>query len=1240
MSKNSAQLLKNRSFRSKSPILATLNKSSGQTLPKQTVPSQGCDACGHANPASAKVCLNCTAPLNAPCPQCHQPVAVGSKFCGQCGAPLTASPPAATPSPPAKAVAALRPPMPAALAEKIGAAAVKAANERREVTILFLDVKGFTAASHNLDSEDVYHFINEALSNLAEVVYKYEGTIDKFTGDGLMALFGAPLAHENDPERAVRAALEMQTVIQPVRDRIKEAYGFNFRIRIGVNTGPVIAGKVGNQQHMEYTVIGDTVNLASRLEKAAEPGTILVSPETYQRTRPIFTYEPTAPLTLKGVPEPVQAYRPLAVLEQPGNVRGLAGLQVPMVGRGEDLARLQEALAMVQQADERRIALISGEAGLGKSRLVAEFQTSLAQQEVKLYQAGCMAYARSRPLWVIADFVRAMLSLSEVAPINIQHDTLQRHLNQLDLDHTDIMPYLNLVLGLPQVDPAIEKRLSLMDAVMLQKQTHAALRRLLLAQAQEKTSVFIFEDLHWIDPASRDFLTYFIQTSADIPLLMILVSRRLETQTVIRVLLKIAAEIPGHLIDIPLQALPETDSRLLLDQLIHQTGSQAQTLKKEIVDRAEGNPFYVEEIIRMLIDQGGLETDEAAADKSWRITPQASTLLKNVPGTVKGLILARFDHLPEGVRRSLQRAAVLGASFPASLLQQLCDITPKTMAAHLKQLVTRQFLIEQPFRSEPGFRFQHALLQETLYSTLLKRDRRHIHTQVAQAIAHHPAWPADEKTEMLAHHYVESTTPAKATPYLITAAENAAQRCAYEVARHYYQQAIPLVPDATNGQEETYFQIRLGLGRALKYTSDFPAAIKLLTEVRQQLWASHSADNAATVTPVLVEVFRQLADIRQREGTYDEALIYLDTGRQLLGEDAPQTEPKLWRAVLDRMAWIRFRQGQLDEAKKLIQRATGGLTLENTEDPVQLASLYNTLGGIAWQQGNLDQAIEHVKGSLELHERVKYLWGKAIAYANLGVLYDAQSDWPQAVTYYQQALDLQETIGDRQNQTSSLINLGVVHTRMGDYQTAHHYLSDALTLAHQIGDSMYLAASQINLTELAILQSDYQAAVKHAEEAQRVADEIENTELQIQARRLQALILAEQNDLSQGLVLAEQALQMAQGADLSAEVANCYQSLGTLHTTAGNYELAEQHLRQAQELISDQNDPYRYGQVLLAMGHLYCAKAKKQIPGDFSARAMTIFEEAAAKFRTIGSSHFLDLTQVVMNDIQAHQHFS
>ena len=689
-------------------------------------------------------------------------MAGGSRFCGRCGTPYRPADPQPEqrhPSPllPSQSIKPglvdngnglragrdqppllpeagpvtdyLRALMPTALANKIDAAAPQITGEQREVTVLFLDVTNFTAASHRLDSEDIYLIIDEAMRLLVEVVYKYEGTVDKFTGDGLIALFGAPVAHENDPERALRTSLEMLQVLQPLRQRTMTQYNFDFQMRIGINTGLVIAGSLGNDLHMEYTVIGDTVNMASRLETAAQPGSVLVSFSTYQRTRPLFNFVTLPPLVMKGFPDPVRAYRPIQVREQPGSVRGLPGMQVQMIGRNRDIARLHYAMQVVKNEGRRRISLISGDAGLGKSRLVVEFCESLRTQNIRFYQGNCLAYARSRSMWVVAEIIRGMAHITEIDPIEFQIERLRRFIAEQRLDEAEVLPFLLHVLELKLLECKDEDDSEQVAPNSLQARMNEVLSRVLLS-FQDSPFVLVFDDLHWVDDASRQFLVNLLGSSEQIPLHLILVTRDFERLTAVRPIIDTCAAYKESFDDIRLRALSVDESRLLVNQLIWQASAEIEQLNEVIVERAEGNPFYTEEIVRMLMDKGGI-TEHA---DMWKTTDRARYLLRSVPGTLRGLILARFDQLPPELRHTLQQAAVLGRSFPARLLEQLHNGDMDSLLEQLNDLISRQFLQEDAGSVEWGFSFRHTLIQEAVYSTLLKRDRRSLHGLVAQVI--------------------------------------------------------------------------------------------------------------------------------------------------------------------------------------------------------------------------------------------------------------------------------------------------------------------------------------------------------------------------------------------------------------------------------------------------------------------------------------------------------------------------
>ena len=1122
--------------------------------------------------------------------------------------------------------------MPTPMVEKIRSTAVEILGERREVTVLFLDIADFTATAHALDSEDIYLLTDEAMRLLAEVVYKYEGTIDKYTGDGLMALFGVPVAHENNQERAIRAAMEMQTVLQPLQKRIKKDYGFDFRARIGINTGLVIAGQIGSDLHMEYTVIGDTVNLANRLQAAAELDTVLVSFATYQRTRPFFDYKVLPLLRVKGKPHPLRTFRPLGLREKPERVRGLPGLQVPMVGRQDALERLQHTLTQVCQHRHSRVVLITGEAGVGKSRLVAEFREVVAQTDVSFFQGSCLTYARSKPLWLVANVVRDMMGLAETDPVEVQREVLQAYLDRLELAHNDVLPYLNDVLALEQPDARIEVRLRHLDNAVLQKLTHAALRRVFLAKARLAPIVLVFDDLHWVDPASRDFLEHLIRSIDDVPLMIVLVSRDAERKTVIQPLIAAAEKRPDWLVDIQLGPLSQAEAQLLVDQLVKGTTYETQTLKRRIAERAEGNPFYAEEIVRVLLEQGGL----TGGNGVWQVTPQAKELVEEVPGTLKGLILARFDRLTNSLRRTLQKAAVLGSSFPVGLLQRLNGASPETIVTQLSALEARQFLIASSLGLEQGYMFRHALIQEVVYRTLLKRDRQKIHKQAAQVIERGTFWLPDERTEALAYHYAESADPSKALPHLVAAAENATRHCAHEIAIQHYRRALALMQDQSTCPSEQFMRVQINLGQALKFVGAYAKARQTLEEALQCLLPMSLKVEPAVLLPILIDGLRELADIRVREGALDEAVTHLEAGLNALGDEAARSHPRLWRLLVERLAWVRFRQGKLEEGFTLASSATLGLASVGRDDPMTLASLCNTLGGIFWKWGNLVEATGYVGRSLELYQSLGYAWGMAVAYTNLGVLHYAQGMWSQAAEHFGRAYALRRENGYLPEQAVSLNNLGLLRMAMGDHDQAQKDLETSLTISQRLGDDYGVVYAQVGLAHLAVTQSRFKEAAAHIEVALGLPDATGEDQA-IYARWLWALIQAKEGDLQAGLESAEQALQMARQTGLAEAEADCRRVLGLLRARAGDYLEAEALLRESVDLCLQLKAPYGQGLALLELGHLYqgLARADDTARVEWRARALTALNQAAEQLEGLGAAYDLERARAALHQLKA-----
>lgn len=1208
-----------------------------------------CQQCGYANAPQSAYCRHCAAPLVIICPGCRQTTPAGRATCEACGESLVLRGDDSAESPAdnnhGARLAALHALMPPTLAEKIRDATATTVGGRRDIAVLQVGVRGLTGIT---ESEERYLLRDQVLQSLVEVIYEFEGHVDRMTETGVLALFGTPVMHENDPERAVRAALSMLARLQPLQQRLQAEHGSAPTLHIGVHNGSVIAGQMGQAWRMEYTVVGDTVRLAAQLEEAADADTILVSSAVHQRTRPIFRFQALPLLNRPNWTDTIPVFRPLGIRQRPGRVRGLPGLQVPLVGRQEPLAQLHRSLDKAVHSHQTQVVLLTGDAGVGKSRLLLEFRASLEQRQRAgaVYEGSCQTYTRSRPYWVVAELLRNLLGIGENEPPARQTAELTAYVETLGLEPGEVVPYLAHLLGLSKTQPAIDARLQLFDAGMLQKLTYAAVRQIILAETALTPTVLIFEDLHWVDSASWDLLLYLIQSIGDVPLLLLLVSRDDQWERLHR-LTEMTAYFASPLAHIGLQRLSSVESRQLVNRLLPIDDVEADALKEQIAARAGGNPFYTEEIVRMLMDEGGL----VQRDGAWRIQPQAQALLRTVPGTLQGLILARFDNLEESLRDILQKAAILGMAFPAKLIVALEAVSAETVTRRLQQLVNRQFIMQAPWGHEAGYLFQHALIQEAIYGTLLKRHRRRFHRQVAQVVEDHPDWFPDERNELLAHHYHQSGQPARAIPYLLASAENAADHYANETAVHYYRQVLDLLgraqDDATRRQAA---QAAVGLARALKLLGQYAEAGQVMATALDGLAGVPAA------ALMHVEALRESADILQREGDYDQAVTLLEDAlaetdladRDLAESDladhdlaeqdlATQPLPRaLYRSLIERLVFIRFRQGKLAEAQNLAQAAVERWSPEGLEDPATLASLYNHLGGISWQQGNAESAIVYVEQSLRLYQHLGYSWGLANAYSNLGVLYAQSGRWSDAVTQFEQALQLRDNIGDIPSQAISLANLGMVRLSLGDHAAARQDATKGLAIARRLGDRYQSAKLYHILAQIDHVEGHADDALKHAQIALHLADEIGSQDIAVEARWMLALSLLAFNEIVAAQDAVQQGLQLAKLAGLVDGEADCLRVLGILSTRAGDYVKAETSLREAIELFRQIHDPYRQGLSLIALGQLYEELTRTDAP-DWRAKAQETYVEAVAQLGAVEAAHDLGQARQALARLEAQQ---
>jgi class 3 adenylate cyclase len=551
---------------------------------------------------------------------------------------------------------------PAPLIDKMRAA--RLTGERKPVTAVFADVVGSTSLAEQMDPEDWTVIVNEAFDLMSKAVFRYEGTIAQLQGDAMVAFFGAPVAHEDDPERAIRAALEMIEVTDEFARQLKATQGIDFRIRAGINSGPVLVGNVGSDLRYEYTALGDTMNVSARMEAAAEPGQVVITANTFRFVRDAFDVEDLGEISVKGKAEPVHAYRVIGLKAVRGRRRGLesVGLSSPLVGRSAELDALRSLFSVVS-AGRGRVAVIVGEPGIGKSRLLTEFNAAIADAKPTWIEGHCVSYGQTLPYHLVLDLVRTTFAIPFAASETQAKAGLGEGLRSLLGDEAaDVEPYLAHLLALP-LERGEAERVQL-DPDTLQGRYVAALHRVVRALAAKAPLVLVLEDIHWADPASVDVVLGLLPLVVQQPVLVLAAGRGETDAPGWRIVTQTRSVFGDALTELRLQPLTEGDSRTLVANLL-EIESLPDTVRDAILKRSEGNPFFVEEVIRMLIERG------AIVQHGERWIANETIHAVEIPETLHGLLLARIDQLPDAAKRSLRVASVIGRQFPVRVLESV-----------------------------------------------------------------------------------------------------------------------------------------------------------------------------------------------------------------------------------------------------------------------------------------------------------------------------------------------------------------------------------------------------------------------------------------------------------------------------------------------------------------------------------------------------------------------------------------
>jgi class 3 adenylate cyclase/tetratricopeptide (TPR) repeat protein len=1142
-----------------------------------------CAACDADNPAEAKFCAACGRSFAVPCPRCGQGNRPGSQFCIECGALLRAvtDAPERDPAPRSVAPSSYTPPY---LARKILASRNTIEGERKQVTVLFADIKGSTELIRALDTEEAQQLLDGTVKVMMDAVHRYEGTVCHALGDGIMALFGAPIAHEDHALRACYAALALQEGMRRYADQVRRTQGALVEARVGLNSGEVIVRLISDDLHMDYTAMGQTVHLASRLERLAREGTSLLTAETLALVEGYVEVRAMGPIAIKGVDEPPELYElvgagPARTRLQARAVRGLTRF----VGRASELTAIHNALESARTGQGQLVALV-GEPGVGKSRLVWEVTHSHRTAGWLTLESCSVSYGKATSWVPVIDLLKAYCRIGSRDDVRAIREKVTGKL--LTLDRT-LEPALPAFLSLLDV-PIDDESWQALDPHHRRRSTLEALRRLLLREAREQPLLLAFEDLHWIDSETQALLDSLVETLPASRILL-LVNYRPEYRH--------AWAGKSYYTQVRIDPFGAESATALLDALLGTaaTGGDAaaptasgpspaasrttplEDLKRLLIERTEGNPFFLEESVRTLLETGALSGERGA----YRLVGDLAQV--RVPPTVQAVLAARIDRLPELDKRLLQTMAVIGKDVSSPLLRAIAlpdngatarDLfTEAELDAGLNRLQAAEFIYEANLFPALEYTFKHALTYEVAYGSLLQERRRVLHARIVDAIETLYPDRSVEHTERLAFHAARGELWQKATTYARQAGIKGVARSANREALAFFEQALAALQRLPQRKETTEqaIDVCLDMRQALVPLGQFETVLARLQQAQAAAEGLGDEHRLARILPWLAySYFFTLGDYERSIATGERARA---VGRAL--DNVP-----IQVLATFYLAYPHQQRGDYGQAVECLKWIVATLTGDMVRERFGMAAYPAVLarGLLAWCLGDLGAFAEgkaYAQDALELAVALDQPWTQGVAQTYLGHFYLGQGQTQAAIVILERCDALAQRWDLPRLIAFSASLLGAAYAMAGRHAEALPLLDRAATQIHT-GEGGSESRLAIPLAEGYLFVGRLDAATPVAERALIAACERNERGYQAQALRLlgEIALRADGADLARAEAHFREAMTLADALAMHPLAARCHLGLGKVHRVTGDVAAARGELCRAVDMLREMEMTY------------------------------------------------------------------
>ncbi|HEV8441151.1 MAG TPA: AAA family ATPase [Methylomirabilota bacterium] len=1106
-----------------------------------------CPQCQQDNPPHARFCLGCGARLALTCGSCRAELPGAARFCLQCGQAVTAGTAAPVGSPAPETYT------PKHLAEKILTSKAALEGERKQVTVLFADLKGSMELLADRDPEEARKLLDPVLELMMDAVHAYEGTVNQVMGDGIMALFGAPLAHEDHAVRACYAAQDMQAAVRRFADGVRRSHGVGMQIRVGLNSGEVVVRAIGSDLHMDYSAVGQTTHLAARMEQLASPGNTLLTGDTLRLAEGYVEVKPLGPVPVKGLEAPIEVYEmvgtgPLRSRLHAAATKGLTRL----VGRDSELDLLRQALERAATGRGQIMALV-GEAGVGKSRLVWEVTHSRQIHGWLVLESGSVSYGKATPYLPVINLLKTYFTIQDRDDHDEVREKVSSKLRALDEALTATSTALLSLLDVPVEDRAWRT----LDPPQRRERTLDAVKRLLLREGQAQPLLLVFEDLHWIDSETQALLDSLAE-SLPTARILLLVNHRPEYQH--------GWISKSYYVRLRLDPLPLEGAEDLLRALIGDN-PELQPLKQFLIERTEGNPFFLEESVRTLVETGALVGERGAC----RLAKALPSI--QVPATVQAVLAARIDRLPADEKWLLQSAAVIGKDVPFGLLRAIGDEPEEVDRVRLSHLQAAEFLYETRLPPDLEYTFTHALTHDVAYETLLRQHRRTLHAKIVQVIEGLYPDRLIEQVERLAHHAVRGEVWEKAFAYLREAGTKAAGRSAHREAVTHFERALAVLPHlpVTRESREAAIDLRFACRSSLLPLGELDRILDHLREAEALAQGLADQRRLGWVSTYMTIHFSMIAQNEQG----------LASGQRAVALAAAVGDVRLQVVANAYLGQAEYRAGEYrpaaDRLRWCVASLTGDLVRERLGQAALPAVYARTLLASSLAElGEFPEGTARADEALQIATALDHPFSLGLAFHGTGRFHLCKGDVQKAIVVLERGYDVCRARIVEYWLPVICASLGLAYATCGRDAEAFPLVKQALERLTSAQMMIYQSLVLASLSETHLLAGRMDDASQRAQEALRVSCHRGERGMQAHAMRLLGEIELRRDPLDGGETEHRygQALGLATDLGMRPLVAHCHLGLGQLYRCTGKRQEAQEHLTTATAMYGEMGMTY------------------------------------------------------------------